>query len=206
MVEKIQTEGARWEVDPESPVVPCKLHLFGVNELTTQEVMRLFEPVGGAVKLEWLDDYSCNVVLKSDEQLLDIFDSYPGADDPHWRKTDPIPREENPSQLVVLDLRRATEADKKHIARKWQHSEFYRKRLETQKIVIVPAENSDKPAIILKPAVKGMGIDLRPAPGKVVLEPRRREERSRSRRRDEEYDRSDDYRRVRDRSRRRGRD
>ena len=195
----VRVEGHRWDKIPGSLDVPCRLHLFGVNNLSTKEVLRLFEPVGGAEKCEWLDDFSCNVHLSVDDRVEDILATYPISDDhPDWRVTEPIPRESNPDEAVVLYLRRATDADKKHPNRKWQDSKFYKKQLESQNVVIVPATESGARTVVLKPASR-TSVILEPArrvllepARRVILEPANRGRRSRSRSRDRRRSRSRD--------------
>jgi len=164
----------KWTAGEET--VSAKIHLFGVNNLTTQEVLALFDAAGGAEKVEWLDDSSCNVILSDDDKVQAILNGYSSLED-GWVRTDPIPLDGK--DAVVLDLRRATTTDVKNQTRKWQESDFYRKRLEKSHVVMIPAKGAKTSGVVLTPAPRNSRTVV--TKSGVVLEPRRR---SRSRSRD----------------------
>lgn len=176
----------RWPAGEE--IVPCKMHLLGVNDLTTQEVLALFDSAGGADKVEWLDDASCNVFLSDDEKVEAILAGYEKMDN-GWVKTEPIPLEGK--DPVVLELRKATTTDVKSQSRTWRDSEFYRKRLEKNHVVMIPAKSAESVGVVLKPAPKNARTVV--TKSGVVLEPRRSRQRSRSRDRQRERSRSRDW-------------
>lgn len=174
----------RWPASDE--IIPCKMHLFGVNDLTTQEVLALFDSAGGADKVEWLDDASCNVFLSDDAKIEAILAGYEKMEN-GWVKTEPIPLEGK--EPVLLELRKATTADVKSEGRTWRDSDFYRKRLEKKSIVMIPAKGAESVGVILKPAPRNARTVV--TKSGVVLEPRR-SRRSRSRSRDHsEWQRKD---------------
>ena len=173
----------KWDAGNET--IPCKIHLFGVNELTTQEVLALFDTAGGAEKVEWLDDASCNVFLSDDEKVEAILNGYAISEN-GWARTDPIPLEGK--EPVILDLRRATTTDVKSQGRTWKHSEFYRKRLEKEHVIMVPAKGTENNGILLRPSPRNSRTVV--TRSGLVLEPRRHR-RSRSRGRSRSRSRDD---------------
>ena len=162
------------------------MHLFGVENLTTQEVLALFDSAGGAEKVEWLDDASCNVLLSDEDKVEAILAGYSSLEN-GWVRTDPIPVEGKDN--IVLELRRATSSDVKAQDRTWHQSDFYRKRLEKKQIIMIPAAGAESKPLILKPAP----INARTVVTKsgVILEPRRKRSRSRDRGDDRDWKRKD---------------
>lgn len=164
--------------------VPCKLNLFGVSNMSTREitsfVKNTFSSVGfdPEVKVEWIDDESCNVVFTDDsfvDHILSLGTPMEGSIDHSISISVPPLNEGEESQM--LSMRRSTENDSKNPARSWRDSKYYKKRLEDQGIN--PDTLAPVSRVILKPR-EGAKVSHSNKSSKVILIPRHQVNKARS--------------------------
>eukprot|EP00929_Paragymnodinium_shiwhaense_P095359 TRINITY_DN5644_c0_g1_i1.p1 TRINITY_DN5644_c0_g1~~TRINITY_DN5644_c0_g1_i1.p1 ORF type:complete len:645 (+),score=173.18 TRINITY_DN5644_c0_g1_i1:160-2094(+) len=150
MDEEVQ-HAPRRDVNPYAPQRVDTLHVYGVNFLSTKEVLGAFGK-WEAQEVEWLDDSSCNVKFKDQDAAhqarKDLAEA--GPEEAHaecldvnsWTKTRPVPvgataqagRRRTKARDVQFELRAATEADRKDPGHSGHtDSVYYAKVKETQK-------------------------------------------------------------------------
>ena len=143
------------EAEDTPDIVPCKLNIFGVSRLSTKEIQtyirNLFSNESLDVRIEWIDDDTCNAVFESDDYVSlmlsvgDVILEAEGADQKSFT-VPPTMEGEEPHNLIA---KRATSSDVKNPKRSWKESIYYKKKLEEKGI------NPDtlKPVsrVILKP-------------------------------------------------------
>ena len=142
----------------ESPeIVPNKLNIYGVSRLSTKEiqtfVQNLFSNSELDVRIEWINDESCNAVFDSDEfvsLMLSVGEIVLDGDgnDSGQRAfiVPPTIEGEEPHNLLA---KRATSADVKDPQRSWKESHYYKRKLEEKGINPVTLKPVSK--VILKP-------------------------------------------------------
>lgn len=157
-------------------VVPNKVNLFGVSNMSTKEITSFvksnFANVGvdPEVKVEWIDDDSCNVVFADDsfvDHMLSLGTPIEGSIDNSMSISVPPSNEGEEPQM--LSMRRSTEQDSKNPARSWRDSKYYKKRLEDKGIN--PETLAPVSRVILKPR-EGAKVPQSNKPSKVTLIPR----------------------------------
>ena len=177
--------GEEVELDVEMAMpsmIPNKVNMYGVSSLSTREITEFIDSVFAPmrmqpeVKIEWIDDESCNAVFLSDSianQLLSLGTPVEGSVDGSVSMLVPPTIEGGEAQ--PLTLRRATEADTKSPARSWRDSKYYKKRLEQKGIN--PETLAPISKVILKPRE---GAKVSPAGSKVSLISRKQVQQARS--------------------------
>lgn len=97
-----------------APVREDVLHVYGVDKLSTEDVVYCFEPF--AKKVEWIDDSSCNVVFHDDETAKQVYSDAPhdGMDD-QWKPRPSSYPTKGGKKTAVLQVRPATHADVKDL-------------------------------------------------------------------------------------------
>lgn len=112
-----------------APKRPEALHCFGVDFLSTKEVLEVFSAWQPA-QVEWLDDSACNVVFGSEETALQVVQELAlsaelAAHEEPWTRTKPLSvgRQKEPKtgkarrgatlREFSLQIRTANEADRK---------------------------------------------------------------------------------------------
>lgn len=138
--------------NPLAPLRPEVLHCYGVDFLSTKEVLDLFGKFDPK-SVEWLDDSSCNLVFDDEDCLAKIFDGLGSGkeqapEQEPWQLTKPLavgaqkqrkPQASNrplraPRQ-VVLELRPATEADRKEARHSGHTDSVYYEHVKEQQAV-----------------------------------------------------------------------
>jgi hypothetical protein len=161
-----------------SEIVPNKLNIFGVSRLSTKEIQgfiqTMFSNASMEVRVEWIDDDTCNTVFESDELvslMLSVGEIVLGADgeDTNQRSftVPPSMEGEEPHYLIA---KRATSADMKDPKRSWKESNYYKRKLEEKGINPVTLKPVSK--VILKPR-SGVKEPHQTESKKVSLIPRR---------------------------------
>ena len=161
-----------------SEIVPNKLNIFGVSRMSTKEIQAviqtMFSNASMDVRVEWINDDTCNAVFDSDEfvaLMLSVGEIVLGAEgvDTNQRSfTIPTTTEgEEPHYLIA---KRATSADTKDPKRSWKESNYYKRKLEEKGINPVTLKPVSK--VILKPR-SGAVEPFKNEPKKVSLIPRR---------------------------------
>jgi hypothetical protein len=156
------------------PTVPNKVNVFGVSTLSTKEISDFIKSLFKSsthvpeIKVEWIDDDSCNVVFQED-QLVDQVLSFgtPMEGSSEGGVSISVPPANEGEEPQMLEMRRANEADTKNPARSWRDSKFYKKRLELKGIN--PDTLAPISKVILKPRE---GAKPLPSQPKVALVPR----------------------------------
>jgi len=119
-------------------VVPNKLNIFGVSRLSTKEIQNfiqnLFSNSAMDVRVEWINDDSCNAVFESDEfvsLMLSVGEVVLGPEGEESGQrafiVPPTLEGEEPHNLLA---KRATSSDVKDPKRSWKESNYYKRRLE----------------------------------------------------------------------------
>jgi hypothetical protein len=160
-----------YDVEMSAPAsIPNKLYLFGVSSLSTKDIVSLvtsmFQEVP-EIKVEWIDDSSCNVVLPDESCVLYIL-SIGTPTEVAGSVSLSCPSTSEGGEPLVLTARGATELDVKNPKRSWKESQYYRKRLESQGIN--PDTLRPVSKVILKPREGARAHSPR---NKVTLIPRK---------------------------------
>jgi hypothetical protein len=169
-------DGDGLDIEMNGPsIVPNKVNVFGVSNLSTKEiegfVSNILSTVGMTTesKVEWIDDDTCNIVFAQDEhaaQLLALGAPVEGSVEGAVSFAVPVTNEGEEPQM--LEMRRANEKDVKNPGRSWRDSKFYKKRLEDRGIN--PETLAPVSRVILKPREGASQKSNRPT--KVALVPR----------------------------------
>jgi len=159
-------------------VVPNKLNIFGVSRLSTKEIQNfiqnLFSNSAMDVRVEWINDDSCNAVFESDEfvsLMLSVGEVVLGPEGEESGQrafiVPPTLEGEEPHNLLA---KRATSSDVKDPKRSWKESNYYKRRLEEKGINPVTLKPVSK--VILKPR-SGITEPSQTSSKKVSLIPRK---------------------------------
>lgn len=132
---------ARRELNSFAPLRPNVLHCYGVDFLSTKEVLELFvqwEPK----EVEWLDDSSCNVVFGLQEHAKQALTQLAASEQPGeaWTVTNPLSINNKVKQSkgkasfreFCLELRFATEADQKDVSHSGHSDSVYYAHVKEQ--------------------------------------------------------------------------
>ena len=159
-------------------VVPNKLNIFGVSRLSTKEIQNfiqnLFSNSAMDVRVEWINDDSCNAVFESDEfvsLMLSVGEVVLGPEGEESGQrafiVPPTIEGEEPHNLLA---KRATSSDVKDPKRSWKESNYYKRRLEEKGINPVTLKPVSK--VILKPR-SGITEPSQTSSKKISLIPRK---------------------------------
>jgi hypothetical protein len=150
-------------------IVEKKLNIYGVSRMSTSEIQEyirnLFRNASLSIKVEWINDDSCNAIFDDDDHvalILSVGDIVATSEAEKSLTVPPSLEGEEPTNLIV---RRATDADIKDPKRSWKESVYYKKKLEEKGINPETLKPISK--VILKPR-EGAKV-----PSKVSLIPRR---------------------------------
>ena len=120
------------------PTVLNKVNLFGVSSLSTKEISDFARSLFDSppdLKVEWIDDDSCNIVFQEDifvDQMLSR--GTPMEASVESCVSISVPPANEGEEAQMLEMRRANEADSKNPARSWRDSKYYKQRLESRGI------------------------------------------------------------------------
>jgi hypothetical protein len=134
-------------------IVDKQLNIFGVGSMSTTEIQEyirnLFNNPSLPIKVEWINDESCNAIFEEDDHvalILSVGDIVASSDSERCLVVPPTIEGEDPTNLIV---RRATDADIKDPKRSWKESKYYKKKLEEKGINPETLKPISK--VILKP-------------------------------------------------------
>jgi len=139
--------------NPLAPTRPDVIHCYGVDFLSTKEVLEMFSKFDPK-SVEWLDDSACNLVFENDVCLPKVFEalgsnSEQSPEQEPWRLTIPLVvgsqkpakktqnqnRPQRAPRKVVLQLRPATEADRKEARHSGHTDSVYYEHVKEQQVL-----------------------------------------------------------------------
>lgn len=136
----------RRDYNPHAPFRCGVLHCFGVDFLSNKEVLEVFSSLAPQ-QVEWLDDSSCNVIFRDDEAMqkavgsLKALDQDASAEEP-WTRTRLIAGSKASSKAAPsslrefrLELRAATEADRKNPGHSGHMDSIYYAQIKEQQVL-----------------------------------------------------------------------
>lgn len=151
------------------PIVPNKLNIYGVSRLSTKDIVSFLHSLFPSdspvpeIKIEWIDDSSCNAVF-SDEEFVSLLISSgtPVESGEPGCVLYTCPATSEGDEPHPLNVRQATENDVKNPKRSWKESKYYRKRLEEKginpetlrpvsKVILKPRQGVPEPKVSLIP-------------------------------------------------------